>query len=384
VPPEPPEPPVEACYIPPTGDAVLLDLIEHLTRYPGDAVPLFITCRRAGGKTVPTRRSYIVLNEFQMVRLPDRLPLPATSCNISIDRDSWCWSVSANLPATYLDELAGTAGVPVEIEVSINGALWRFAVERISRTRQFGKSEIGISGRSLAAYLAAPYTARTTRTNASAQTAQQLAQAELEFTGWTLDWDLPDWLIPAGAFSLDGTKIDALNAIAASVGGILHAHKTDQQLKFLRNYPILPWDWPTATADYTLPLSVVTREALQWDDSPAFNAVYVSGTAQGISARVKRTGTAGDVLAPSITDALITHTDAARERGVSILGAAGRKAQVTIELPVIPADGLDVLEPGQLIHIDDSAAPWRGLVRSVSISADRPRIRQSVVLERHY
>jgi hypothetical protein len=99
---------------------------------------------------------------------------------------------------------------------------------------------------------------------------------------------------------------------------------------------------------------------------------------------VKRTGTAGDVLAPMVVDPLITHADAARARGGSILANTGKQAMVTVDLPLY--DEIGLIEPGTLVQVDDATA-WRGLSRAVSVSAqwtNELKVNQSVELERHY
>lgn len=59
--------------------------------------------------------------------------------------------------------------------------------------------------------------------------------------------------------------------------------------------------------------------------------MFVSGQDVGVLGQVTRAGTAGDVLAPMVVDALITEAAAARQRGV--VGAGS----VTVALP---GDGL--------------------------------------------
>lgn len=84
-----------------------------------------------------------------------------------------------------------------------------------------------------------------------------------------------------------------------------------------------------------------------------------------------------------VTDPLITHADAARQRGLSILGAAGHKYAVSLELPVLTGAGQPgVLDVGQLVQVN-AAQPWRARVRSVSAQYKFPTLRQTVTLERH-
>nr|CUV31945.1 protein of unknown function [Ralstonia solanacearum] len=98
-----------------------------------------------------------------------------------------------------------------------------------------------------------------------------------------------------------------------------------------------------------------------------------------------RAGTAGDLVAPTVVDALITHADAARERGRSILADVGRQATVTLELPMLSSLGL--LDPGLLLAVGEGGKDWRGLVRATSIAAEWTEslsVRQTIEVERHY
>ena len=63
----------------------------------------------------------------------------------------------------------------------------------------------------------------------AAFTARQLAELELEraglITGFDLDWQLPDWLVPAGAWSYESlSPVQVIARLVESVGGTLNAH----------------------------------------------------------------------------------------------------------------------------------------------------------------
>jgi hypothetical protein len=97
---------------------------------------------------------------------------------------------------------------------------------------------------------------------------------------------------------------------------------------------------------------------------------------------VKITGSDGNKLAPMVTDSLITHTDAARQRGLSIIGAGGKKQSIRLDLPVlVGAHQPGILDIGQLVQVN-STTPWRGRVRAVQVNARLPTLRQAVTLER--
>ncbi len=221
-------------------------------------------------------------------------------------------------------------------------------------------------------------------------TARQLAEQELERpglkTGFALDWQLPDWLVPAGSWSYESlTPLGVIVRIAEAVGGYVNAHASLNRLVAKQRYPRLPWEWARATPDLVLPIDAVKTLDMRWQEKPAFNAVIVTGERHGITARVLRSGTAGDVQAPMVVDPLLSHVDACRERGRSVLGDTGRQATVTLELPML--EGLGLMDPGLLVSVGEGTASWQGLVRATRIAADWNQaltVRQTVEVERHF
>lgn len=343
-----------------------------------------------GDYTVPVLSVYFVSNSVEVVRLPGREPVPVRSLQVGIDAESWAWGLSASLPYAALELIEPTADGPVELEIAVNGIRWTMAVEGYDVHREFGQASLSVRARSPAAYLADPYAPKRSFVVDAPFNARQLAEQELDrpglATGFTLDWQLPDWLVPAGAWSYEAlTPMAVVSRIAEAVGGYVNADARLKTLHAKPRYPALPWEWATKTPDRTLPLDIVKTLDLRWTQKPAFNAVMVSGERHGLAARVFRSGTAGDAMAPSVVDALLTHADACRERGRSILADTGRQATVTLELPML--DALGLIDPGQLVAVGDGAAGWRGLVRSTHIAAEWSQsltVRQTIELERHY
>jgi transposase len=197
---------------------------------------------------------------------------------------------------------------------------------------------------------------------------------------------MSDWLIPGGIWNYEGfTPMAAMGRIVESVGGYIAPHAQFKTLIAQPRYPELPWHWDARDPDRRLPLDIVKTLNLRWEEKPFYNGIYVSGERAGITGRVIRTGSAGDVLAPMIIDGLITHADAARERGRSVLANVGKQAMVTLELPMMSSLGL--IDPGQLLAFGEGSTLWKGLVRSTRINADWSdalTIRQTLELERHY
>lgn len=380
LPPEPPGP--EPCYEP---DPNLLFREVAAT----DGFLLF-RCTYDDGTpdatvTVPIKRVYVVINTISLRRVADDSEIPTLGMSLSIDADSWTWGFSATLPAAELENVMPDSSGPIELEANVNGTLYRVLAERVSRDRSFNSATVKISGRGKSALLSSPYSPLRTFTNNTARTAQQLMADVLTFNdvpvGWDIDWQLDDWLVPSGAFSMNGGYMDGLNAIASAAGAYIQPHPVDQSLSVLHRYPSAPWEWGTVTPDFELPAAVTLQEGIEWDEKPLYNRVYVSGTSQGILARVTRTGTAGDLVASLVTDPLITATAAGRQRGRAVLSDTGRQAKVSLRLPVLSETG--VITPGKYVRYNDGSDDRMGIVRSVSVEAGFPEVWQSLVVETH-
>ena len=272
---------------------------------------------------------------------------------------------------------------PARLVVDINGHQWHWLVRSIRRTRQFGRSALQVTGVGLAAELDEPYAAVRDHANATDATAVQLMDEALTINGvsigWTIDASaITDWLVPAGAWRYAGTPAAAVRRIASAIGAAVQA---DPRLKVLRlqpRYPVLPWRWASdVTPDYALHDSVAARESVEWVDRPAYNTAWVSGSDHGILAHVTIDGTAGDSAAEMVTDALITASEAGRQRGMAILGDTGRKSIIQLSTPLEGDTTIPVIDVGSYVAYDGSV----GIVRGTRIIADRPSVRQTIQIE---
>lgn len=368
----------EGCYSP--GGAL---------RFSVSAAPdghLVFMCERATAPgrepvAVPVRRVYFVINNVTLHRVPDGAEVPVFSLSLSLDAASWTWGFEASLPASAGSLVdPGAASAPVELLASVNGTAFRVLAESISRERVFGDASIRISGRGRNAALAAPYAPVMNFSNAQARTARQLMDDVLTVNGvplgWSVDWGLADWNVPAGAFAHQGTWIEALIAIAGAAGGYLMPHPTAQSLRVRHRYPVAPWEWGSVTPDFVLPVDAVARESLRWLEKPAYNRVFVSGQGVGVLGQVTRAGTAGEVLAPMVVDALITEAAAARQRGIAVLADTGRQIEVSLRLPVLAETG--IIEPGAFVEYQDGSVTRLGLVRATQVQAGFPEVWQTL------
>ena len=86
-----------------------------------------------------------------------------------------------------------------------------------------------------------------------------------------------------------------------------------------------------------------------------------------------------DQCGPMVLDALITHADAARQRGISVLSDVGRQANVSLSLPVLPETG--IITPGKFVRYTDAGTDRLGIVRSTNLQATFPNLRQTLEVQ---
>jgi hypothetical protein len=332
------------------------------------------------GYVIAARNTYMHTHALTAFRLPDLTPVPITGFTLSADDGSFGWTCTATGPVEVLTLLAPTGVLPARLRVGLDGMIWEFIVEGLRRNREFGRTTATITCRSATALLGDPYFAEQSWLNAVPVTAQQIIDDALFATDVTLDWQCTDWTVPAGVWSHFGTPLSVVRRVADSIGAIVESPRTGDTVTVRPRYPLLPWDWTAPLADVTIALDAVTSEGYERADKPAYEGVYISGQQQGILALVKRTGTAPALLLPTVTDALITHEDAARQRGEAMLGPTGPMATMSVTLPVLTGLGEPgVINPGQIIALDG----WVGLVRSVSVTVGLTVVRQTLTVERH-
>lgn len=339
------------------------------------------------GAVIPIREFYLVINTVTLVRADTAVPVQNRQFSARLDVDSWTWSWSATLPASEFNAVRSPAlGEQVELIATLNGTPLHLVVEKIGRARRFGDGWVMASGRGRAAWLADPHAAIETRSNAQARTARQLLEDALTINGvsigWTVDWRITDWLVPAGAWSHQGTYKDAATRIAEAGGAYIQAHDTAQTLIVLPRYPAAPWNWGPLVPDIQLSEAVCEVENIEWMDRPVYNAVYVTGGATGgRHDRILRTGTAGDRVAPQIVDPLATAAEMTRQRGLAALSDTGRQAHISLRLPVLPETGL--ITPGKLIRYVENGTSRLGLSRSIEVAHDWPQLWQTIQVETH-
>lgn len=381
----PTEPPKELCYLP--------ELPAHLVFVggPGDGHLLFICERHVtppvepGVINIPVLEVYIVDNNTTLTKLSDGTVIQALDTSFRLDAASWTWSFSATVPPWHLGDLQRPApGVPVEVQATINGHSVNFLIDHVERDRTYDKATLKVTGRGLNAVLDAPFAKAQVFNFPSTLTAQQLANQILTVNnvpmGWGVDWQMTDWSVPQGAWTPQGTYIQALGQLAAAAGGYVQPHPTARALRFLRKYPQLPRNWGSVTPDFVLPSDAVEVEGLQWVDKPVYDKVYVAGHS-GLVVAAKTEGATGTLLAPMISDPLITHVDAGRGRAESVLSDVGAQVMVRLKTLIFPDAGF--IRPGTYVRYVDGSVTRIGLTRSLEVSSNYDASWQTIGVETH-
>ncbi len=383
--PESPRP--DPCYLPVLPARLLFDLLAGSGESP---VGLVFVCERHIGPgpqpqfVIPLLRVYMSVNTIDAVLLPSLERVQLQGISITADEDGFGWSMSARGPVHLVDQLAPAAGLPARVQVTVNGIAWVFAIDPPERSRKFGDHGVQVRGASVTSLLGAPHMPASVWSNSGDMTAHQLALQALDMTGVSLDWAMQDWLVPAGAWSHQGSPLSVVQRIAEAAGGVVRSHRTEAQLQIAPRYPVMPWEWAAAVPTVRMPGQIITADTLQALGAARYDAVYISGeTGAGVLGHVVRAGTAGEVLAPQVTDALVTHVDAARQRGSAVIAAAAITHRHPITLPLLTGGtNPGLILPGYLVEVQEPAETWRGLVRGITVTADMPTVRQQLAVER--
>lgn len=335
----------------------------------------------------PRRRSYIMQPELRCYRVSDNQEVNIFSASLSFSRSSWAATISLACGSRGDKDML-FAGGPQLFKLVINSYEFYGLAEQPSLSHQFGQTSWTVNARSSIAVLASPHVAPRSYTNSTAKGVAALISDELAGTGWTLDYQMTAYNVPAGAFSYQNkTKMEAIAQVVSAIGGMVYADGATNTLIVRPRWPVVPWAIAAATPDIAVHDDVI----LQYNSTPAvnplYNKVFVRGEQQGVMCGVRRTGTAGDVIAPDVVDALITDNQAARMRGTAELADSGYKDEISIVLPVMAT--LPPCLPGSLLGVVWQTDSYKATVDSLGIRAERTAdgaitVRQTVGVLRSY
>lgn len=330
--------------------------------------------------TIPTQTVYQMQHTITATLL-DLTPINLSTVNVSLDAEAFAWTFRGTLAdKNDLPLVQAINGYPAQLIITINGYEWRVLVERIEHGRKFAERTITLSGRGLTALLGQPYEQPASANQGSLLTVQQIADLHLP-PGWTIDWQTVTWNVTGGAYSYTSkTPIQAINDIAGDIGAMLVPSRNTQAVTMLPRYPTLPWNFDAVPVDVEIPEAAILNLVERPNIDTQANGVYVHGSEIGGQIGFcRRTSTAGDRRAPTVSNALMTDVIGLRALGERILG--GQHQQPAIQSATLPMDNgttFPLIELGQLIEITLDATPIRGIVNAISIDASLSRVRQTI------
>lgn len=334
------------------------------------------------GVVVGPANAYNFVRTLEVRDLRDNSLLPVERVTIATDRDSLFWTLRATGANALFAQLSA-GEQPPRLRATLDGVAFDFVIESVNRTRQHPGAEVSVEGRSLSCAAGAPYQGEQAWAVEGDTTAAQIAAAANLYTELQVDWQLFDWPVPAGVFSIVSTPLGVVRRVAEAAGAVVLSQRTGFGVSVRPRYPLMPNEWDAAAPELELSLAAVDRESFRVDDQPPYDGVVVSGQQQGVIGLVRLAGTTGAHQAPMVTDVLITDLIAARQRGQAVLGRSGKQRTHTLTLPLPRVGGVGVVpDPGWLVRVPESP-PWLGLVTAVQIEAQLPTALLTLTLERH-
>lgn len=373
--PDPPPTPrlPRACGPVPPGDKLQLNFLRRHVRHHPTMLPLPFACGYTS--SIPILTGYVM--HIQVTAEADGKPIQALSARLRTDTGSFCWQGSVTL---YPDDFAALKmdererGKEAIITLTINGEPFAFMAEDYSDNREFGRRTYTVSGRSVTARLAADYAKTKSGVVQSRLYARQLAAEQLQFLPYTLTfWDIPDWLIPGGSYSIgDKTPMDVLRDIASAAGGFVESHPSRAQLSLRPHWKTPAWQLDVPVADVTVPDSVIVSVSGQKRIQPRYERVLVwADHANGVGADVYRNNADRSAEAPSLIHPLYTDLPVCRAAGTAALSDSGTHKTETVKLPLSDEYSLPRAKLGQIWQFNEPTGRWRGVVQGVDLEVSR-------------
>ena len=344
-----------------------------------------------------SRGTIMITQDTSLKRVSDDTPIKIESFSLRTDRNSWGWNFSAAISNRDNLALLRPVGGPVEVELIVNGYIWRLMIEDALENHSFGDAGYSVSGRSSACILAAPYVPPQTKQFSAQINAQQIAAGELTDTGWNLNWQISDWTIPAGVFSVSNQdKMQIINRVARAsgamvrdLGGSTVADGWANTLSIVPAYKQVPHHFADADPDEYVLAGVILSEDVSWDPKSGYDYIFVCGeTSDGVIVRLSWDGTKTNP-APDVTDSLLCETLPAKDRGIyELCRESFNQTKYSLSLPLPASDsGMrpKLLLPGDIVSITDSYETFYGIVDGVSLAgADGVGVVQRAEIERHH
>ncbi|AHK11756.1 baseplate protein [Shewanella sp. phage 1/44] len=330
------------------------------------------------------QRAYLMEPTLTCKRVSDNLPIVINSVSISDRRGQHTKSIDIEFSSKIDSKQAENE----LLLISINGYDFYAIAEQPVKREFFGSATYSSGCRSRTATLAEPWVLPISYTNSVSRSFAGMLGDMIANTGWSIELDgITDFNVPAGAFSTFGkSPIDSISDAVKQVGCMTVVDEFTSVIKVVPQWPTAPWVMDSTTPDANIHDAVI----IDWTSSIQINKLcdvaWLRGEQHGVSAKVKRTGTAGNIPTTDIAQQLIVDTQAARVAGTVALADTGNKELITINLPIM-AD-LPPLTKGMLVGVTYRTEVFKATLDSVNITASMSNdsgldVNQSIVLIRH-
>jgi len=326
------------------------------------------------------RSSYIMQPTLTCIRVRDNLPILISSFDYQMARTQF----AATCSIKFQSKVDYSRGVDELLKVSVNGYDFYTTISKPSSSLSFNKKAFSGSGYSRL-YELSNNQRPANYTNTVPKTLAGLMSDIVSGTDWTIDSShIIDYLVPALAFSyINKTPAEALKMCADAIGAILKTNDATQVIEIIPKWPVMPWNTDNAVCDVILNDSVILQHDTDKILQNTSNVVFVRGEQLGVHCKISQTDTLADLYASDVVDPLITHNQAAVQRGSCELANSGNKEQSSIRTKIM-AD-LPPVTPGMLIGIQNGADVYKATCDSMRISASIDRtfkitVNQNMVL----
>ena len=227
------------------------------------------------------------------------------SISIDCDEDSYCFSLQAQV-STQNDWLACSPGS--ELDVNLNGEIFRFIIDSRNRVREFGNATYSIEGRSISAKLGEGYAQPITTTWDTATTAMTIVQELCDAAGILFESQVDDWPIPASRASSEGEYPNQIIARIADATGAILQTKPDGTLVMRYKYPVSPTQYDSITPDaYLTDLVDMFSVSESREVMPGYNSVVVTDQDYQASQKWTIKEISRDDIAGAVVLAVITY-----------------------------------------------------------------------------
>ena len=309
------------------------------------------------------QKAYIMQPTLDCIRVRDNQRIIINSFSVSHSRGQFAQAISCEFSSRIDAERAKNE----LLKWTVNGYEFFGLVEQFSKRTVFGDEIHSGTGRSRCAELAAPYNNPISYTNMAARSFAGVLQDLLQFSDWTVELTgITDFNVPARAFSTSGKPpIESVNDAITQLGCMMYCDDESRRLNIVPRWPVSPWLTGVAAPDIVVHDAVILEQSETDQISPLCDSVFVRGEQVGVSAKVRRQGTAGVLPAADINSALIVDVQAARLAGSAAIADTGNKRLWQLALPVMAS--LPPFRIGQLIGVRVGTEVFKATCDNVSL-----------------